>query len=266
MRRILLLILFVFSLLNLNAQSKNDLRLEIDRLKTDSIKLTALIANQAERIEGLEEYGSKLLSNKNHLIRDSLHMVQKIEAFESRLGTAAVEIQNLRELSSNLKLENDSLRAKNTRLSNELLKCYGLDNVNDTSVGSTEIELFIYKSDLYGGDNKWHEVEISPYSMHEAYYGDKFKVLLRGWGENKIRLQIKLGSSIILYDKWIQLEWGELRTIYDEESQVFCCIPCEYRDVECGDSYDNDITISYFHENNENEYYHVIRPSFNCSN
>ena len=258
MRCFLLWFLYFFSVLNLNAQSKNDLRLEIDRLKTDSIQLSTLIANQAERIEGLQEYGSKLLSDNNRLIRDSLHMDRKIEEFESSLGKAAVEIQNLRILNSNLKLENNSLRVENLRLTSENERLSS--SVTDSF---TEIHLFIdYMgfTDKYSVDieKDWYEVDIKPRSEVTVCYGGQFKMLIRGWGENEIRVQIERGTSEIVYNDWVQLERGEWKTIFTDD---FSCIPCYVRDADCEVDVIDDFHVSYFHGNGEFYFDHYIRAT-----
>ena len=102
MKRILILFLFVFSLLNLCAQSKNDLRLEIDRLKTDSLLKSHLIVKQEDRIEYLEHYSSSLLSENERFRRDSAFTANRLEA-------AAEDRQSLQESRLHLKQINDSL-------------------------------------------------------------------------------------------------------------------------------------------------------------
>ena len=100
MKRILCLCLLNFSILNIYAQSKEDLRQEIARLRSDSLMQEQVIANQNHRIEQLLNKGSNLSYEINELRQDSILMAQRMEEIETKLNTATVEMQKLRELTS----------------------------------------------------------------------------------------------------------------------------------------------------------------------
>lgn len=146
MRRFLLIFIFWFSLLNLYAQSKSDLRLEIERLKTDSINQSDLIARQVERLESLQQYGGKLLSDNIRLRRDSIHLVRRIEECEFRLGDADIERQEFVRALEILHVKMDSLNGVIIKLSNSDSSYEWIQNKDMDNLGVVRIVNVKYAS------------------------------------------------------------------------------------------------------------------------
>lgn len=136
MVRLICLLIYGFSLLHLSAQSKDYLREEIARLKTDSIINADLISDHEVRIRILTEYADNIKKNNNKLKQDSISMIRIIDSFQTQLASSLMDRENLVMSNLVLSLERDSLN----KIINELRK----NNSSYSFRNSTNIENFLY--------------------------------------------------------------------------------------------------------------------------